>query len=149
MPFPDIRFQNQRSNNLTVPLPAHLREGRPSALTLTQDRSPFQKEGSSATSSAGPRTATCDTTELPDREAASKTPDRFWFRCYAAFFALFTAGWADGCEFLRCVTQNFRTRSSVCKSSDRDDSPSYVELWQHDSSYTTKIAFQTSRKIST
>ncbi|OCB85251.1 MFS general substrate transporter [Sanghuangporus baumii] len=83
-------------NNPTIPSPLHLREHRPASSLSLQGPSSSQEDHASATSTTDARSTSPNSAELQGHEAPSKTPDQFWFRCYAAFFALFTAGWADG-----------------------------------------------------
>ncbi|KAL5495608.1 hypothetical protein ACEPAI_1071 [Sanghuangporus weigelae] len=95
-PLTLLRHQDRSIANPTIPSPLHLREHRPAAFLSKQGPSSSQEDHASASSTTDARSATPNSAEPQEHEAPSKTPDQFWFRCYAAFFALFTAGWADG-----------------------------------------------------
>ena len=44
----------------------------------------------------------------PNNRRYLNTPEKFWLRCCAAFFALFTAGWADGCMSIYYIFKYLR-----------------------------------------
>ncbi|EJD04321.1 MFS general substrate transporter [Fomitiporia mediterranea MF3/22] len=85
-------FQRSLAVVLSEPAPVHLHNNHGPASHYCGVPS-VQNDG---TRESTTRPTTEKTVEHSAQESSLETPERFWFRCAGAFFALFTAGWADG-----------------------------------------------------